>query len=66
MGVALASVSSIPLEFYCPCDGLLCTNYRLLKGGRFSTRCLRCKRFDKELLEKIVAFFGGQEFTVVC
>lgn len=61
----MGSVSSVPLEFYCPCDGLLCTNYRLLKDGRFSTRCLRCKRFDEEFVKKPDAFFGEEEFTVI-
>jgi hypothetical protein len=63
--VALGSGNSVPLEFYCPCDGLLCTNYRLLKDGSFSTRCRRCRRFDKEFVEKVNAFWGDEEFTVI-
>ena len=65
LGVDLGSVSSIPLEFYCMFDGLLCTNYRLLKDGSFVTRCRRCKRFDKEFVEKLDAFWDAEEFTVI-
>jgi len=63
--VGLGSGSSGRLEFYCVCDGLLCTNYRLLKDGSLVTRCRRCRRFDKEFVEKVNALWGDEEFTVI-
>lgn len=65
MGVGLDSGSSVPLEFYCPCDGSLCTNYRLLEDGSFHTRCRRCKRFDEEFVKELDVFFREGEFTVI-
>ena len=65
LGVDLGSGSSARLEFYCLCDGLLCTNYRLLKDGSFAFRCRRCRRFDKEFVEKLMALWGNEEFTVI-
>jgi hypothetical protein len=53
------------VKVYCLCDGLLCTNYRLLKDGNFAFRCRRCKRLDKEFVEKVLALWGNEEFTVI-
>lgn len=63
--MSLGSSSSTRLESYCMCDGLLCTNYRLLKDGNFVTRCRRCRRFDEEFVEKVMAIWGNEEFTVI-
>lgn len=63
--VGLGSGSSARLEFYCVADGLLCTNYRLLKDGGFVTRCQRCRRFDKEFMERVMVVWGDEEFTVI-
>ena len=63
--VAMGSGSSACLEFYCLCDGSLCTNYSLLKDGSFSTRCQRCKRLDKEFIERVMAVWGDEDFLVI-
>lgn len=50
--------------FYCPFDGSLCDNYRLLKDGGFVTRCRRCRRFDADFLA-VLDVFGDGDFVVV-